>query len=811
MRYLSIVFTIFCFSSALLAQPMTGYSYKVMIETADKALNNYDYYNALDWFEQAYDVEKSDELAYTIAHLHMLLRDYNLAERWFGRIARNRKAVVEYPESKFYWGRMLKQNGKIKEAEEQLSDFVNSYEQGDSLVTLAKLELEGIRKMKEFKPFKPVEAIPLKDLNCKHTDGSPYLYSKSEMYYTSFNADSIIVLSDDDVDFEAKIYRSNYSQEDGWKKGEPLGININRIGYHTSNPTFSKDRQRMYFTRSIMKGNEVIESTIYVAKRDGAEWTSANPISGGVNGDFISTHPSIGELYGREVLFFASNKDGGEGGFDLYFSTILGDTDVAEPVNLGPKINTANNEITPFYRDGNLYFSSLGHPGFGGYDLFYTEWNGSEWSMIKNMGDGFNSPADDLHLYLDETLENGFLVSNRVGGKFIKSKTCCDDIYAIAPAQVPINLQAVIGEKRGGLRGGTIRILELKGEGDEQTLEQKNNESNKFDIPLKRDKSYIIIAEHPKYLPDTFKINTVGVVEAKTYQKKFVLEPRPIEEVEVELVTINEPVRLSNIYYDYDDDKILPSAEKDLNVLYELLVQYPDMIIELSSHTDARGSDSYNMRLSQRRADSAKKYLVAKGAATGRIKAVGYGETQILNDCINNVECSEDDHQYNRRTEFKILSGPEKIEIKRQITKEELARLEKERKAAEDAEFKQRETERLKALKEAQRKQAAGKPEIKFDVMSTNLGRMRQGEKKTYTFNFTNTGKADLEIEMVSACECTTVEWPSRPVKPGQKGQIKMTFDSTNEPGQIDKTLDVIHNGTPPVTELKYKANVMPK
>ena len=811
MRYFIIVFTVLCFSCGLIAQPMSGYSYKVMIETADKALNNNDYYNALDWFEQAYEVEKSDELAYTIAHLHMLLRDYNLAERWFGRLARNRKAVVEYPESKFYWGRMLKQNGKLKEAEEQLADFINTYELGDSLVTLARLELDGIRKMKDFKPFKPVEASPLKDLNCKHTDGSPYLYSKSEMYYTSFNADSIIVLSDDDVDFEAKIYRSIYSQEDGWKKGEPLGININRIGYHTSNPTFSKDRMRMYFTRSIMKGNEVVESTIYVAKREGADWTAANPVSGGVNGDFISTHPSIGELYGREVLFFASNKDGGEGGFDLYFSTVLGETEVAEPVNLGPKINTANNEITPFYRDGNLYFASLGHPGYGGYDLFYTEWNGSEWSLIKNMGEGFNSPADDLHLFLDETLENGFLVSNRIGGKFIKSKTCCDDIYSIAPAQVPINLQAIIGEKRGGLRGGTIRILELKGEGDEQTLEQKNNESNKFDIPLKRDKSYIIIAEHPKYLPDTFKINTVGVVEAKTYQKKFVLEPKPIEEQEVELVTINEPVRLSNIYYDYDDDKILPAAEKDLNVLFELLVQYPDMVIELSSHTDARGSDSYNMRLSQRRADSAKKYLVGKGAATERIKAVGYGETQILNDCVNNVECSEDDHQYNRRTEFKILSGPEKIEIKRQITKEELARLEKERKAAEDAEFKQRETERLKALREAQKKQAAGKPEIKFDVMSTNLGRMRQGEKKTYTFNFTNVGKADLEIEMVSACECTTVEWPSRPVKPGQKGQIKMTFDSTNEPGQIDKTLDVIHNGTPPVTELKYKANVMPK
>jgi outer membrane protein OmpA-like peptidoglycan-associated protein len=126
---------------------------------------------------------------------------------------------------------------------------------------------------------------------------------------------------------------------------------------------------------------------------------------------------------------------------------------------------------------------------------------------------------------------------------------------------------------------------------------------------------------------------------------------------------------MNNIYYDYDDDKILPDAESDLNNLYDLMQKYPEMVIELSSHTDSRGDDAYNEDLSQRRAENAKKWLVEKGVDANRIVAKGYGETQILNDCTNNVECSEEEHRRNRRTEFKIIEGPETIEIQKEVIK----------------------------------------------------------------------------------------------------------------------------------------------
>lgn len=791
LKIIKFIIAILLLSTSAMAQPMTGYSYEVMIETADKSLDSNDYYNALDWFEQAYKEQRSDEIAYTIAHLHFMLRDYNRAETWFTRLAKGKKSSVEYPEAAFYQAKSLKYVGKYKEASDAFQGFISTTEI-DSLKKIARLEVEGIYKMADFKPFKPVEAKPVETVNKKESDGGPVLYNRNEMYFTSTGTDSLLVV-DEELDYEAKIYKSTLSETDGWSAGEPLGLHINRIGYHTASPSFSKDLQHMYFTRTVMLGNEIIESKIYISKKEGADWGPAEEVLGGVNGEFLSRHPATGELYGREVLFFSSNKAGGEGGYDLYFATVLGDGQVAEPVNLGKGINTFLDDVTPFYRDGNLYFASNGHPGFGGLDLYYTNWNGAEWSAVKNMGQGFNTSLDDFQLYLDESGENGFLVSNREGSKFLKSKTCCDDIFSIAPARIKVNLLATIGEKRGGLKGGSVKLFEMQGETPVEVAALRNMESNNFDVSLSPDKSYIIVAEHPRYDADTLKINTVGVTEPKTYEKKFVLTPKEIQP-EIEIITMNEPIRMSKIYYDLNDDKILKAAEEDLNDLFALLSKYPEMKIELSAHTDAQGSDEYNMKLSQRRAESAKKYLVNKGIPESKIVAVGYGETQILNQCINDVKCSDDDHQYNRRTEFKIIEGPTQVEVKKEVIK-----------SAEQVRQEQLQREKQERLKASQ------KPMIVFDNPSQNLGRVRKGEKKAMIFTFRNTGNADLIIEMASGCECSTIEWPTRPIKAGQKGEIKVLYDSKDDSGPVEKTIDVITNTNPPNSSVKYKVNVIEK
>lgn len=788
MRVLIIVMALFS-GFCLIAQPMSGYTYEIMLETADKCLEKNDYYNALEWFEQAYQEQRSYELAYTIGHLHMKLRDYQKAESWFSRLARVKKALAEYPEAAFYAGLMQKQNGKYKEALETLNEFRKNTD-NDSLKSRALLEITGILQIRDLQPYRAVDVSTIDQINVKYSDGAPALYNRLELYFHTYGVDSIIYTDDEDLDYEAKIVRAALNEKEEWELGEPLGIEINRIGYHTGNPTFSRDGRRMYFTRALFKGNEIESSVIYVSKRVDNQWGAAVEVLGGVNIDgAIATHPAIGELYGREVLFFVSNKEGGKGGFDLYYATILSDEQVDEPVNL-ESINTPYDEFTPYYNNGNLYFSSNGYPGFGGFDLFVTEWNGSFWSKPRNMGEGFNSPADDLYLVLDVSGDNGFLVSNRVGSKYLKSKTCCDDIYLIRPAKIPINLIATIGEKRGGIRGGTIKIYEKVGESLVEVANVKNSEGNKFDLPLFADKSYVVVAEHPRYSSDTFRINTVGITSPKTFEKKFILEFKVVEP-EVEIITINEPIRLNKIYFDFDDDKILKEAEEDLDKIYKLMVDYPDLVIELSSHTDSRGNDAYNMRLSQRRADSTKRYLTKKGIAPERIIAKGYGETQILNHCTNGVECTEEEHRYNRRSEFKIIAGPEVIEIKKEIIKTP------------------EEIERERLEKERQEREARKKPKIEFDSPNANFGRLTKGNKKAHVFTFKNAGDADLIIEMVSGCECTTIEWPNKPVKPGQKSEIKILYDSKDDSGPQDKTLDVIYNGNPPVYQLKFKVNVV--
>lgn len=207
---------------------------------------------------------------------------------------------------------------------------------------------------------------------------------------------------------------------------------------------------------------------------------------------------------------------------------------------------------------------------------------------------------------------------------------------------------------------------------DESDLIEEN-ESFPFEEQLEPDENYIYIVSKKGFIPDTLRFDTNDISTSTTIEKSVRLvpipepepepepEPIPEPEPEPEVILLNEPIRLENILYDFDDDKILPDAEIDLQYLLELMQTYPDMVIELSSHTDAQGDDEYNRSLSQRRANSATKWLTNRGIAINRIQSVGYGESQIINQCTNGVECTDDEHRFNRRTEFKIIAGPTSV------------------------------------------------------------------------------------------------------------------------------------------------------
>ena len=415
-------------------------------------------------------------------------------------------------------------------------------------------------------------------------------------------------------------------------------------------------------------------------------------------------------------------------------------------------------------------------PGLCCFDVFRAKWDGQDWGKPENLGAGYNSSYDDLYFTVNEEGKLGFLVSNRPDedSRSLKSKTCCDDIYQFHIRDIVIDLLASVYEGEKPLVGAKVTLFEVDRGKTGKSSQQTNLETHDFQFPLDKDKAYKILVEKEGYTPVEHSFNTVGLTDKQT--KKFTIKLAKKPEDDTETVTINEAIRLNNIYYDFDDDKILLDAEKDLNFLLGLMKEYPDMVIELSSHTDAQGNDAYNERLSQRRAQSAKNWLVSRGIKESRIEAVGYGEANILNHCINGIDCTDEEHRVNRRTEFKIIAGPTTIEVK----KSDLGN--------------QKKNELTPKIVQAPSKGTvpASDPKISmtFDKYMVYLGTVKKGEKKPMTYNFTNTGNQPIEIELVTSCECTTLEWPQYKVfKPGEKGVIQAVFDSTEK--EISETTDI--------------------
>ncbi len=653
------IFLLVCFTFALHAQPVKVSSYETLIETAVEAAENYDYQTAIDYFEKAHAQSKDPNLMVAIGDMHMLKRDYPKAEKVYERVIKKDKRD-EFFDVRLDWAKALKAQGKYKQAMDELNSFASTTE-SDSLRAEAKKELKGIVLIEKYaENIEASVSFAGESINSPSAESSPAFYKDGSLYFSSMPSKAPIVLDGQEGEYHAKLFTASRSPQGDFGTAAALEESINRVDFYNTGVSFSDDGQRMYFTREKYTNNGVKNSEIYMSVRTGDRWAAPNPIEA-LNNEFRSRHPFEGELFGGKVLFYISDMPGGYGGYDIYYATITGDK-YGTPVNLGKGINTNGNEFSPAYKDGTLYFSSNGHPGLGGLDNFYTSWDGSKWSEVTNMGFNYNSSYDDLFLRFNEGGTAAVLVSNRIHKdkkKFGNTETCCDDIYLVQIRDLVIDLKALVNNEKGPLEGATIELFE----GNRKTpADSKTNFlTNDFSFLLDADKTYTAIVTREGYYPDSISFNTNGIFDDYTVSKTITLKPKP--EAPKRKVSRNEPIALKSIYFDFNDDKILPDAEKDLAYLKTLMDQYADMVIELSSHTDCRGDNEFNKKLSQRRANSTKAWLVEEGVAPARIKSVGYGETKLLNKCKDGVKCSEEEHQLNRRSEFKIIAGPQTIEI----------------------------------------------------------------------------------------------------------------------------------------------------
>jgi len=580
MKALLTAITIFGFAMISWGQPIEKANYETMIETADSAYNTNDYINAIEWYGKAYKESKDKNLSALMADLHFQMGDYKKAERRYDRLV-NKDKTGEFEEDRYRLARAKLYQGKYAEALTDFRTYASTTEDMDGKKS-AMLFISGIENMDKLSDNIEAVVSPLdKEINSALSEYSPRQYVDGTLYYAALVGKKAIELKDEETIEEStsRIYMASRNKEGGYDEPVELGTQINREGFHQGNLTFSEDGQRMYFTRAKLNGNELGDyARIFVSNKNDSGWGAAEEMPS-IQGDYYTTQPAAGQLYGNEVIFFASNMPGGFGGMDIYYTTVLGDG-YSSPVNLGEGINTDKDDITPFYKDGTLYFSSKGYAGLGGFDIFYASWDGSDWSEVTNMGFNYNSSYDDQYLSLSEDGSKGFLTTYRPhkDKKSIKgSKACCPDIHQVELRDIIVDLLAYIEDENGPLIGGTVELIDMS-TGDEPNT-KSNFTTNDFNFLLDSDHEYMVRFSKEGYFPDSVTFNTVGILDDYSVKKTMVLKQKPPPPPEPE-----------------NND-----GEGETQVL-TIMDQYPSLVIELSSHTDAQGATNYNKRLSQRRA-----------------------------------------------------------------------------------------------------------------------------------------------------------------------------------------------------------------
>ena len=493
----------------------------------------------------------------------------------------------------------------------------------------------------------------------------PYNYNLQLMTKNTTNGDFGIAIFGDKVAFASA--RNNANPEYEWNGKPYLDLftgNVDENGLltnvepfpkeintktHESSPTFSSDRKIMYFNRTndkkVKVGDEKFASVkIFKAEFNNGKWENIKELP--FCSDTYSTQHPVLSKDGKK-LYFSSDMPGSVGSFDIYVVTINDDGTYGSPINLGNLVNTIHREQFPFVNEDEsiLYFASDGHQGMGGLDLFMSESVNGDFHKPANLGATINSNSDDFAYVVDEQTNRGFLSSNRKG---------IDNLYSFQRIENEDNfvLQGDIKDKntKEFLPGTTVTLYDDRGNvAGEMVVGAKAD----YTFITQPNTKYKIRAVKNFYIPyeQEFITNEEGKMR---YSIELFMECYDDAE---EIITKRQDgkvqIVLENIYFDFNKWEIKPDAARILDVLYDLLVKYPEMEIELGAHTDSRASETFNLMLSNRRALATLEYLVGKGIDKRRLRSKGFGEAIPLIRCGDN--CSEDEHSINRRCEFIIL------------------------------------------------------------------------------------------------------------------------------------------------------------
>lgn len=671
-----LIFTIIEFIAGCIAGKINNnepLSYKKNIKIADQLYEAGSYYNAVDYYHGAYESKPDDNHVISqLAEIYFLSRDYKNAEIWYKKL--HEANNIQYPLSTYKYAQVLKMNGKYEEAKKMFSSFILNYKGSDydAYNNIVNTEIQScFFGLYADKNPVSVNIIHLdKPVNAAYTEFAPIPLGDSLLLFSSLLSDSVIKMNNKmKGKIASRIYkvRRNVSQFDNIST---LPSVINDDEFHNGNGTFSSDGKRFYFTRCNQNEQKKVICSIYLSEYKDDNWKLPVKLSENINSaDQTCTHPAVGStIKGGEILYFASDRKNGFGGMDIWYSTINKKGEGTDPVNIGESVNTTRDEITPFYDTKNqtLYFSSNGHIGLGGFDIFKTEGTLKKWSMPENIGYPLNSRVDDMYYVTEKSGAGGYFVSNRPGSIALKSETCCDDIFRFEWKKIiNVAVQGFVYDEADSskipLDSASVSLfLQSRETADLSNIESDlsfQNEMYFFNLSL--NKEYKISASKQGYFSgkELFReftgVNTFNKVYSDTMRVDLYLKK----------MIMNVGYRLQNIYYDFDKATLRPESKNTLDSLMILLEEHPTIKIELGSHTDYMGTNEYNIDLSQRRAQSVVNYLIEHEVPQERLAAKGYGEEVPIapNENPDGTDNSEG-RQFNRRTEFKIIGELQNVE-----------------------------------------------------------------------------------------------------------------------------------------------------